>query len=408
MIRWNSLFHGGVSLYHVRGLTSREILPETIATVAHPTRMRRRRRTLLWISVHSLISFVLFWYLRCMLKLITITTSDEQCKYIVQHCAIQVPKTVAPYHHWQKSHWGRCARRRSIFRRRYIHNDCDEVLGFYKVSELTIHDILPDSIIKEILTNSQVDLLLKAFTTLVHKLNQSSIPWAIAWGSALSASRNGVLVAPWDDDIDIMAERKSIEDFVQTLEVLTKGDWCSEESVTLKRCKVWRIENDVIIHWKPTGVPYKITIMGQRYPAIDLNTFLYSFHIDTKQVHVSIPDAELLEGHTRKEYGFARFELPRYLLQHSVNESFAESKVRFSMSRSNFVQVNMPIANDRVLESLYGADVLEYCSTSHIHRPLCTNIKTCLPLDSWVPRYRFPCCKLPSMLRNGTFLMNAC
>jgi len=176
----------------------------------------------------------------------------ETCTRIVAECVIQVPKTPVPYHHWQRKRWGICSSRLSILRRQYIKYDCDQVLGFYEVSNLTVNDALPNLIMTEVLNDSEISSLHEQFTSLVEHLDANSVPWAVAWGTALAASRHGVLLTPWDDDLDMMAERRGIESLVQRLEELSEGDWCSAEFVQLKKCKVWRIKGDVIIHWNPT------------------------------------------------------------------------------------------------------------------------------------------------------------
>jgi len=354
-------------------------------------------RLALWIALLRLLAYTLFPNRKVY----------ETCTRIVAECVIQVPKTPVPYHHWQRKRWGICSSRSNILRQQYIEYDCDQVLGFYEVSNLTVNDALPNLIMTEVLNDSEISSLHEQFTSLVEHLDANSVPWAVAWGTALAASRHGVLLTPWDDDLDMMAERRGIESLVQRLEELSEGDWCSAEFVQLKKCKVWRIKGDVIIHWKPTGVPYKVNMKGQIYPAIDINTFLYTVDLDGKRKQVTIPDAELLNGHTRKERGFARFQFPVESILSSRND-FLEHTVRLSLSNSQHVRVNLAFEQRTILRAIYGNDVYESCVTSHIHRPHCENAHDCIPLANWVKKYRFPCCKLPTQLRDGLVRIEAC
>ena len=168
--------------------------------------------------------------------------------------------------------------------------------------------------------------LQRMFSATLARIRSKNINESLAFGTILGQARHGRRM-PWDDDLDIMIHELDQHAFVSDLPLYQakRTPWCNEplkcnfkpplhsnttnstsESVnnsTLPpHCCSWVLTEDIIITWKPWGMPYKITPNKVSWPCIDVNTFFVQR--DTKGSRVVVPQNELASGHVK------RFDMP--------------------------------------------------------------------------------------------------
>jgi len=245
-----------------------------------------------------------------------------------------------------------------------------------------------------------VDNVVLCFRTITDALTKAEVPWFAAFGTLISVVRSGVLLNPWDDDIDLMVDRDSFQRYLA-------GIPCAAVDRQGK-CKQWDFPGNVQLSWKPTGMPYKVRMRGKKYPFVDINTF-------SEQNELAVvPPEELKSGHIKAFKVLSKLIYGETVM--NVTPASDVGKIpnglrvaaAESMMSSVFHDVNIPARYEQVLKLLYGHDVLERCQSSYTHERFC-DVSSCEnPMANHMPSITFPCCMLPDSLRRGVHKLSAC
>ena len=346
---------------------------------------------------------------RCVLNLLTynrtniigtrrdidVVSTTQCCQHIVQQCFLQVPKRKVEYKLWKPVHWGKCSG--GIFytsprKTRYILLDCDEILGWYETLELGEGDDLPNEALIPVLNTVEIGKLVGLYREVESFLNAKSVPWFVAFGTAIASARSGVLVNPWDDDIDVMVSKNEFEHSLTSLTCL------GHRTGGPGNCERWLIGGEVVITWKSWGMPYKVFIDGEGYPFIDICNFVL-----TNENRVVVPPSNMINGHVQK------FEVPANLMFRDMSLMSGKIiSVRGAINEADTFNASLYYRSGEVLRMVYGNDTMSTCKTSYIHKSYCKGEDCKGPLSNHMAKISFPCCLLPDSLRRGEIHLPHC
>jgi len=328
---------------------------------------------------------------------VILTEVIDTCEHIVGKCMIQVPRKKKRYDKWKDIHWGFCSHYKNFLRSTYISLDCDNVMGWYNVTTLDNNSVLPTELLQHVSNEDQTRELMESYRVIIEVLSTHHVSWFVAFGTLIASVRNGVLLNPWDDDADIMVERQQFENAL-------KGIPCSFR-MTDTHCKMWNLTREITLSWKNTGMPYKVHRRQKTYPFVDINTF------SVQDDFAVVPSKELKSGHI-KSFNVSTELLYGILTGNDEigNRSHQQRliPVAESMRSDNLVNVSVPHHFTRILQQLYGDDVLERCQSSYIHKRFCKESACENPMANHMPSITFPCCLLPKTLRRGVLEIDNC
>lgn len=249
-----------------------------------------------------------------------------------------------------------------------FYNSSTKFLPFQK---FTINSILPAYIYSPpILDNNSLIILKILLIEFQSYLREKNITYSLIFGSLLSAVRNGILILPYDDDIDIVIpsiiNNTSINKILTNNLITAKHSYyCSYLNKKKGNCKVWKLKNNLILTWKKKGVNLKVSYKGRKFPFIDVYTYSINRNI------IFIPSHQLINGHVFKfQHKFNDvFPLQSIKINFSgenINTSSYNSSFRNDYSNNQIV-VNIMSLSKKILQKDYGNDCLTICKTSHNH-----------------------------------------
>ena len=224
-------------------------------------------------------------------------------------------------------------------------------------------------------------LQLKEYLEIMSKhFERNHIDWFATFGSLLAPVRNGIMMLPWDDDIDLaipMAMRYRMSEGLKEATDVTHA-WCTMEQKRENLCNIWELTDDgIYLLWKFWGIPWKVYNTRRLFKGFHL-TFIdiYEYVHSTKTIY--IPNRILKHGQVRV------WSIP---LEHiypigSMSVAFS-GEVERDPSLGESVTVNLPHNPSAVIELTYGQDAMELCKTSFNHN------------DREFIKSTFPCTLLP-------------
>ena len=230
-------------------------------------------------------------------------------------------------------------------------------------------------------------LQLKEYLEIMSKhFERNHIHWFATFGSLLAPVRNGIMMLPWDDDIDLaipMAMRYKMSEGLKEATDVTHA-YCSMEQKRENLCNIWELTDDgIYLLWKFWGVPWKIfntrrLFKGFHLTFIDIYEYVHSTHT------IYIPSRILRHGHIthwsiplEHIYPLGTVTIP-FSGEGDINEEIAET-----------VTINVPNNPERVIALSYGEDAMEICKTSFNHHGL-EFVKSNFPCKSLPERFYHP------------------
>ena len=262
-----------------------------------------------------------------------------------------------------------------------------------------LNDPLPAEIYKSVQSVSirlQKKKLLEALLT---RLAELDIDYMLVFGSLLATIRNGILVLPWDDDIDIAINQDVIYQLTDGLEEISgpvrycKDTWYRNGWFTLtfygKQCRKWRLSSNdhksIIIVWKDTGVSWKIYEYDSEKDKRSVPIDIYEF-VD-KDGRVSINPKMLRGGHVT-EFDFAReLIFPWRTISVPFSGEAAPGK---AASLGELFELSIPSDPFAILNQTYGSDALKICKSSQLHRNTLEFQKADFPCSNLPERFFQP------------------
>lgn len=213
------------------------------------------------------------------------------------------------------------------------------------------------------LTKSEEESLYYTFKMLVKIFEKLGIKYFVSFGTLIGAIRHGRRM-PWDDDIDVVI---SADDSHKLKEFIGNGNnevHCKKHS---RQICTWRLkeigddvlpveksdEGDIVCHYKPWGMPFKVWKTGTTkelddggwgWPFIDINTY------QVWEDKVTVPKNELKYGHIKS-------------FEHPVDSIFPLKKADF-----DGMCVPVPANAVEVIQNDFGKDVLTSCVVSYNHK----------------------------------------
>ena len=200
---------------------------------------------------------------------------------------------------------------------------------------------------------------------------------------------NGILLLPWDDDLDLAIAHEERLKLVHGLAPATVDHfWCTFQQMRHHHCKVWTLDEEekVFIIWKDWGCPWKVFTHAQvtddsvDIPFVKLVYIMidvYEYTTTDQTIHMN--KKQLKHGHVQS----FRASLEHIYPLRKITLPFSgESSRRVSLGDSVTVQV--PQDPETVLLDTYGEDCIKICKTSFTHHKEQTYIKS-----------QFPCTMLP-------------
>jgi len=185
----------------------------------------------------------------------------------------------------------------------------------------------------DILNYKEKNILNLILETCIKHLNKQKIDYFFGFGSLIGTVRHGFRM-PWDDDIDLIINRKDIFKLINNLIPIDKQD---------KHTK-YKLTDDIVIMYKNWGVPIKLYYKNSRYPFIDI--YLY----DSDGDYINIEKKQLQHGHIKK-------------FKELKNDIFPLKTGKFE----NFI-VNIPKNYEKILKNQFGDNVLTTCVISWNHK----------------------------------------
>lgn len=241
---------------------------------------------------------------------------------------------------------------------------------------------------ESVMSLQESNKLNKIIIALTNHLNNNKVDYTLIFGSLLEYARHNMLF-PWDDDFDFLIHENytNIFKLLNKLEHIKSAPWCKRsltynESINhdpyncikYKRCCNFKLNNDLVLTWKPTGCPFKITNITSAYPCVDIYTY------NIQQNKLFIPN-NLNNGHVR------HFEVPYSYI--------------YPTKIINFMGMNMnvPINIDGVLSSSYGKNWPITCTITFNHKGKRYFYENNITYDT----LEFPCSLMPPEYRNGLY-----
>ena len=219
-------------------------------------------------------------------------------------------------------------------------------------------------ILKDVITEKQEEKLLDMFQTIMNQATSRGIKPILAFGTLLGQARHGRRM-PWDDDVDLMIQDTDVFDLVKGLPIASGNattKWCpkpehcnfipqisnstSTEYDKMQsggKCCAWLLSSDVVIVWKPSGMPWKISPSTKTFPNIDVNTYF------VQNDQFVVPAHQLRSGHVKQ---FVR-----------------HAKDMFPLSSVSFYGMNVSVPHnvDNVMTYLWGSNWARECVVTHNH-----------------------------------------
>lgn len=320
--------------------------------------------------------------------------SNELCTEMATDANIQPPHKKLAIQDWTVQHWGNASEIQKIA---WVTFDCSKELKLYDAQILTENDQLPEEALQSTLSDTDYDAMIVALHTIIEHMNSRNISYFAVFGTLLSTARNGILLMPWDDDVDLAMEAFDGEEAIK--QKMTTGLIETQDGPTFHcewhptKCRHWQLPNGVYLTWKDFGTPWKITRGQVTYPVIDINTFSVKTDPDTNKRIVEIPTRELTTGHI---HSFRHAYDQVYPLVHG-EEIFVSSRTDEKLT--------IPRPNDpaSILKTDYGNDAMETCRRSYNHRPFCHQAVCESPMANHVTKLQFPCSLLPKHISPKTY-----
>lgn len=312
----------------------------------------------------------------------------DACVDIMSGSRLQAPKKNLPLLLWTDAMWGHATDEQKLD---WAELDCVGVLGLYTPVKFRAGEVLPKYVLKPALTSDAEKALLSITKTVIEHLNNRSVPFVPVFGTQMAAYRNDVLVLPWDDDIDF-----AMLDDGDTEMKVTRGltplknsrHWCRGWRAG---CRHWKLGNYVLTR-KASGMPWKVNRFNTRYPSLDMNTYTVT------NGKATIARKQLGWGHIHKWNKDPKWIGPG---------PYKHMIFNFSMNLPTPVRIPWPASPRRIVLDDYGADALETCKPSHIHKPFCKNNDGCEnPMANHLSKFVFPCSMLPCPLRGKSYKVN--
>lgn len=258
----------------------------------------------------------------------------------------------------------------------------------------TTDELIKNGVIKDVMTEDEKSILQTMVDILTHRLLSQKIEYVLAFGSLLAYARHDMRF-PWDDDLDFMIDNSNMEPIFKDLKIVETGPWCKNSTGckffgehNKKCCVNFKLSDDILITYKPWGMPIKITPLKRSFPGIDINTFTAQNGV------IKVPEHELKNGHVNK------FEV-------DVNKYYPFTTGRFMNST-----VYLPSNIDGVLSYLWGEKWPTDCEVTYNHR----QSRKFYDSDSMFPgnenvnankytRAKFSCLLLPRKFHGGVHFM---
>jgi hypothetical protein len=243
---------------------------------------------------------------------------------------------------------------------------------------LTGNDKLPAEVLQSKLSKEQSEELYYITTTLIAHLENNNVLYFPVFGSLLASYRNNIAILPWDDDLDFVVDNRGgdvLDKITSGLREFTDKSQCSEP------CKMWYLTDDIIITFKTTGVPIKVSKINKYFPVVDVTTF------GEDGEYIVTPKSELATGHIhtfrkRKDWIFP----------------LQKRQTMFSFETKQPLRLYVPYNSNALLIDDYGADVMTTCITSHNHKLFCQK-RNCEHVSAnHLPKLVFPCSLLEGVL----------
>lgn len=216
------------------------------------------------------------------------------------------------------------------------------------------------------LTPANEAVLQKLYNETLDRMQSLHIDASLAFGTILGQARHGKRM-PWDDDLDFMMHERHQHAFVAGLPLYNATrhtPWCRDVAKCkfhpqhttnqnalasdaklspASHCCSWMLGEDILVTWKPSGMPWKITPVNAEWPCIDMNSFFVS------ENRTFMPDYELQNGHVH------HFEMP--------TEAMLPLRPVQFFGRQTFV----PRDVDVVLSTLWGPRWAVDCAVTYNH-----------------------------------------
>jgi len=295
---------------------------------------------------------------------------ERLCKELIINARIQVPTYQIPLIKWTAAEWGKASIEQ---KKQWKLLNCIDALSLYKPIVLTENDKLPAKVSKYALSPSQLSNMAILVSTLLGRFNRNKIRFFPAFGTLLSTVRNGVMLLPWDDDVDFLVSGENFKSLMtKGLKRLTSSHHCATGQWG---CKHYDLGNGVTLTYKEKGMPWKVSMRNTHYPCIDINTY------DLVGDRVITPAWQLINGHLHE------FNKPQSWI--GTLSKTLEAKLFFG-SKQTFT-LPFPDKAEKIVTSDYGSDAMKRCKTSYNHKDFCHGKNCENAMANHNTKIEFPC-----------------
>lgn len=255
---------------------------------------------------------------------------------------------------------------------------------------LSIGDELPPMVYTEPVCGAVCRLRIKDLVKLViGHLDANDIEYQVAFGSLIGSVRNGIMLLPWDDDIDLIISADSEDKFFSSLEAFDHtgyGMWLVHLRNFL-RPFAWR--NWISDTWYRLELPDGLIEVNRKRlgPAIKVwqgGAFVDVYVADLRNGQFSIADSQTYSGHI---HGFSHPYDTVFPLREVEVPFTGEGDDSEPFGLGELMRVYIPNKPDIMLKKDYGPTVMEECQSTYNHH------------HSEFAKVFFPCILLPERFR---------
>lgn len=283
-------------------------------------------------------------------------SATEVCTRISIRAKLRFPPAAMPLVKWWGYEWNEAT---PTEKKRFRALNCLEVLQVYKPLTLSLSDELPAVATSSAMSAEESDRLLRVTRAVVRRFESQNISYFPSFGTLLAAERNGVLVLPWDDDVDFTSRddggfKTQMTRGLKRLHGVTTFCFNRERGVVNQKCEYWELAPGVVLVHKQNGLKWKCAAEGTHYPSVDIWTY------STRTGKAVIPPAQMKNGHI-------------HFWERDVGTLVTKRvrRVRFSYFSDETVAMRYPENAKRLNRLNFGNASAETCKTSFDHKEWC-------------------------------------